>query len=91
MLLQPVVENAIQHGLEPKVDGGEIAVRARREGEQVALEVADTGVGFAPTTSGGVGLTNIRDRLRLLYGERASLTVRENAPSGTVIAIRLPA
>ena len=47
------------------------------------IEVADTGVGFAPTTRGGVGLTNLRDRLRLLYGERASLAIGENAPSGT--------
>ncbi|APV52296.1 hypothetical protein BWI17_04880 [Betaproteobacteria bacterium GR16-43] len=91
MLIQPVVENAIRHGLEPKVDGGEIAVRVRREGEQVAIEVADTGMGFAPVTTGGVGLTNLRDRLRLLYGERASLTIRENAPAGTSVTIRLPA
>jgi signal transduction histidine kinase len=91
MLVQPVVENAIKHGLEPKVDGGEIAVRARREGTQVEIEVADTGMGFAPTTAGGVGLTNLRDRLRLLYGERAGLDIRENSPSGTLITIRLPA
>ena len=86
-----MVENAIKHGLEPKVDGGEIAVRARRDGTQVAIEVADTGMGFAPVTTGGVGLTNLRDRLRLLYGERAGLDIRENSPSGTLITIRLPA
>ncbi|QJR09044.1 hypothetical protein DSM104443_00080 [Usitatibacter rugosus] len=90
MLLQPVVENAIKHGLEPKVDGGEVVVRARREGEQVAIEVADTGMGFAPTTTGGVGLTNLRDRLKLLYGDRASFEIRENRPVGTLITIRLP-
>ena len=49
-----------------------------------AIEIADTGVGFAPATRGGVGLTNLRDRLRLLYGERASLTIGENAPAGTL-------
>jgi signal transduction histidine kinase len=75
MLLQPLVENAITHGLEPKVDGGEVTFRARRDGECVVVEVADTGVGFAPTTRGGVGLTNLRDRLRLLYGDRAALTL----------------
>ena len=91
MLLQPVVENAIRHGLEPKVDGGEVGVSARREGGAVVIEVRDTGVGFAPATRGGLGLTNVRDRLRLLYGEQASLTIGENAPAGTVVALRLPA
>ena len=91
MLLQPVVENAIRHGLEPKVEGGEVAVRARREEGAVVVEIADTGVGFAPTTRGGVGLSNLRDRLKLLYGERASLTIGENAPMGTRVTLRLPA
>jgi sensor histidine kinase YesM len=91
MLLQPVVENAIRHGLEPKVDGGEVAFRARRDGADVVIEVADTGVGFAPTTRGGVGLANLRDRLKLLYGERASLAIAENAPAGTRVTVRLPA
>lgn len=91
LLLQPVVENAIKHGLEPKVDGGEVTVRARPAEGAVEIEIADTGIGFAPTTSGGVGLTNLRDRLRLLYGERASLAIRENTPSGTSVRIRLPA
>ena len=66
MLLQPVVENAIKHGLEPKIDGGEIRVAAREEAGLVVVEVVDTGVGFAATTGGGVGLANIRGRLRLL-------------------------
>ena len=91
MLLQPVVENAIRHGLEPKVEGGEVAVRAWREEGEVRIEVRDTGVGFAPTTRGGLGLTNLRDRLRLLYGERAGLDIREAGPSGTVVTVRLPA
>src|SRR6266850_2949505 len=54
MLLQPVVENAIRHGLEPKVDGGNVRFSARRDGADVVIEIADTGVGFAPTTRGGV-------------------------------------
>jgi sensor histidine kinase YesM len=91
MLLQPVVENAIRHGLEPKVEGGEVTVDARRDGDHVRIEVRDTGVGFAPTTRGGLGLTNLRDRLRLLYGERAGLEVGEGAGCGTVVAIRIPA
>jgi signal transduction histidine kinase len=91
MLLQPIVENAIRHGLEPKVDGGEVVVRARREDDTVVVEIADTGIGFAPTTAGGVGLTNIRDRVRLLYGDRGTLAIRENAPSGTIVSLRIPA
>ena len=91
MLLQPVVENAIRHGLEPKVEGGEVTVRGRRDGDQVVVEIVDSGAGFAPTTRGGVGLANLRDRLRLLYGERASLVIGENAPTGTRVSVRLPA
>ena len=91
MLLQPVVENAIRHGLEPKVEGGEVAVRARKEDASVVIEIADTGVGFASTTRGGVGLSNLRDRLKLLYGERASLAIGENAPAGTRVTVKLPA
>jgi sensor histidine kinase YesM len=91
MLLQPVVENAIRHGLEPKVEGGEVAVRARREADRVRIEVADTGLGFAPTTRGGLGLSNLRDRLRLLYGDGAELVIGENRPSGAVVTIALPA
>ena len=91
MLLQPVVENSIKHGLEPKVEGGKVVFRARREGEMVVIEIEDTGVGFAPTTRGGVGLSNLRERLKLLYGERASLLIGENAPAGTRVTLRLPA
>ena len=91
MLVQPLVENAIRHGLEPKVEGGEVAVVARREGHNVHVEVADTGVGFAATTRGGLGLANLRDRLRVLYGDRASLAITENRPMGTRVSIALPA
>jgi sensor histidine kinase YesM len=91
MLLQPVVENAIRHGLEPKVEGGEVALRAFGTPGRVCIEIADTGVGFAATTRGGLGLSNLRDRLRLLYGERAGLTIGENLPSGAVVTIALPA
>jgi len=90
MLLQPLVENAIRHGLEPRVEGGEVRVSARREGAHVVLEVRDTGVGFAPTTRGGTGLTNVRDRLSLLYGGDASLEVTENPGGGTIVSLRIP-
>jgi sensor histidine kinase YesM len=91
MLLQPVVENAIRHGLEPKVEGGGVEISARRDGSGVRVEVADTGVGFGATTRGGLGLANLRDRLRMLYGEHASLAINENHPAGTRVSIALPA
>ncbi len=90
MLLQPVVENAIRHGLEPRIEGGRIGLSARREGEKLVLEVADTGTGFAETTSGGLGLSNVRERLRLAHGDAARLSIRGNAPQGTIVAIELP-
>jgi len=90
MLVQPVVENAIRHGLEPKVEGGRLDLRARREGDRLVLEVADTGVGFGEATTGGLGLANIRERLRLAHGDVARLSIRANAPGGTIVAIELP-
>jgi sensor histidine kinase YesM len=91
MLLQPVVENSITHGLEPKVEGGMVSVRAHRNGAGVVVEITDTGVGFAPTTRGGVGLTNVRDRLRLIYGDRASLAVTDATNGGAVVTLNIPA
>jgi signal transduction histidine kinase len=91
MLLQPVIENAIRHGLEPKVEGGEVVLRARRDGDRVVIEILDSGVGFSPTTRGGVGLTNLRDRLKLLYGERAALAIGENGGGGAAVTVALPA
>ena len=91
MLLQPVVENAIAHGLEPKVEGGEVDVSARREGDVVVIDIADSGVGFGAATRGGVGLTNLRERLAALYADRARLEILDNAPSGTRVRVSLPA
>jgi sensor histidine kinase YesM len=91
MLLQPVIENAIRHGLEPKVEGGTVTMRARREGAYAVVEVEDTGVGFSATTRGGVGLSNLRERLRLLYGERAALEVGDAQGGGAIVRVRLPA
>jgi hypothetical protein len=82
LMLLTLVENAIKHGIEPKTEGGRIVVDARREGGQLLLEVADSGVGFGVNTSsgGGIGLANIRNRLRQIYGERARLEL-SNRPS----------
>ena len=94
MLLQPVVENAIVHGLEPKIDGGEIVLSANVDPTHLCLAVADTGIGLrmaAPAKpGGGVGLSNLRDRIRTLYGADASLTIMENATGGVTVTMRIP-
>ena len=93
MLLQPVVENAIKHGLEPKVEGGKVALVARRDGGRLVLTVTDTGMGFGErrnTVSTGLGLANLRARLATLYGGRATVTIEDNAPAGARVTIVLP-
>jgi signal transduction histidine kinase len=92
MMIQSLVENAIKHGLEPKAEGGQLDVRAEIVHGNLAVTVADTGLGFgrAETAGTGVGLSNIRERLKLLYGDRASMTVADNSPSGTIVTLTVP-
>jgi len=92
MMIQSLVENAIKHGLEPKAEGGRLTVRAEIRHGKLCITVADTGLGFgkAATAGTGVGLANIRERLQLLYGSKATLTVTENQPSGTIVTITVP-
>ena len=92
MMLQSLVENAIKHGLEPKAEGGSITVAAEVVHGKLAVSVADTGVGFAKAaTSGtGTGLTNIRERLKLIYGDAAEMKIADNTPSGTRVTIVVP-
>jgi hypothetical protein len=90
MLLQPLVENAIKHGLEPKMEGGDIRLRAAREGEFLRIDVIDTGLGFGSGVSRGIGLANVRERLDKLFSGRASLLIEENLPCGTRAILRLP-
>jgi sensor histidine kinase YesM len=90
LLMQPIVENAVLHGLEPKVEGGTITLTAFERDGRVVVEVADTGVGFRETTSGGIGLANVRERLKLRYGDDAKLAIRDNPPMGTLVSIELP-
>jgi LytS/YehU family sensor histidine kinase len=92
MMIQSLVENAIKHGLEPKAEGGALSVAAEIVDGQLTVTVADTGLGFgkADTAGTGTGLANIRDRLKLLYGETASLVIADNEPSGTVATITVP-
>ncbi|HMG60728.1 MAG TPA: histidine kinase [Burkholderiales bacterium] len=92
MMLQSLVENAIKHGLEPKADGGSLAVSAEVAHGKLHVSVADTGVGFAraATAGTGTGLTNIRERLKLIYGDAAELRIAPNAPTGTRVTIVVP-
>jgi LytS/YehU family sensor histidine kinase len=92
MMIQTLVENAIKHGLEPKAEGGHLLVKAEIVHGKLQVTVADTGLGFgkAATAGTGVGLANIRERLQLLYGPKATLTVAENQPHGTRVTVTVP-
>jgi len=96
LLLQPLVENSIQHGLEPKVDGGRIEVGAALQGDRLVLRVHDTGVGLdgAPASGGTrFGLKQVRERLATLYGDAATLELQPAPPDeggGTLAVVRLP-
>jgi sensor histidine kinase YesM len=92
MMVQTLVENAIKHGLEPKPEGGQLSVKAAVVHGKLEVTVADTGLGFgrAATAGTGVGLANIRERLQLLYGSRASLTITENPGGGTRVTVAVP-
>jgi signal transduction histidine kinase len=92
MMLQTLVENAIKHGLEPRTAGGTVWIRARRNDDEVAITVADDGDGFSTANSGsGIGLKNVRERLRLVYGSDAALAVVANFPAGVAATITVPA
>jgi LytS/YehU family sensor histidine kinase len=94
LLLQPLVENAIKHGLEPHVHGGRLIVSAARDGEQLVLRVRDTGAGLRDAPSDGTrfGLQQVRERLATLYGGAASvaLTPADDAQGGTLATVRIP-
>ena len=91
MMLISLVENAIKHGVDPCCDEGTITIRASDREGKLKVEVSDTGEGVRPKKGGGVGLANIRDRLKGLYGSSARLALEENAPRGVVASIEIPA
>ena len=90
MLIQPLVENAIRHGLEPKIEGGELFIRGEKKGDRIRLEIIDTGMGFNEIEDTGVGLSNVRERLQSLYGGIGRLILEENRPSGLKAIIEVP-
>jgi two-component system, LytTR family, sensor kinase len=98
MLLQPLVENSIKHGLGPKVEGGSIFLRSRVNDSRLIIEVEDDGVGMggaqleeSSSWAGmGIGMANISERLQVLYGDTARMTIDSHEGKGTLIRIRLP-
>ena len=90
MLLQPLVENAIKHGLEPKIDGGTVTIKVMERDSLIRIEVIDTGIGFSAYKKNGVGIGNVKERLQLLYGGKGRLTLEENKPSGVRAIIEAP-
>src|SRR5690349_19929297 len=99
MLLQPLVENSIKHGLSSKIDGGSIYLRSQLSESHVTIEVEDDGVGMAsvqllerPTGlgQGGIGIANVAERLKVLYGDTARMTIDSHNGTGTLVRLRLP-
>ena len=98
ILLQPLIENSIKHGLEPRIQGGTITLRSRLQGESLVVEVEDDGVGIVmKPPSGlrrdgaGIGMKNVQERLEVLYGNRARFTVVSRPGRGTLVSIEIPA
>lgn len=106
LIVQPILENAIYHGMASAEDDGEITVTARREGDDLIIDVADNGVGMRPevsaslldenrpdirTSGSGIGVRNVHQRIRLTFGERYGLTILSEPDEGTTVRIRLPA
>ncbi len=98
ILLQPLIENSIKHGLEPRIHGGTITLRSRLEGDRISIEVADDGVGMntQPASAlrrqgAGIGMKNVQERLEVLYGNQARFNVVSNPGRGTLVSIEIPA
>ena len=91
MMLISLVENAIKHGVDPCCECGTITIRATEGDGRLKVSVEDTGEGIRPKKGGGVGLSNIRERLKALYGPSARLVIEERAPHGVVASIEVPA
>jgi two-component system, LytTR family, sensor kinase len=95
MILQPLVENAVKHGFASKVDAGSIYIRSRNADHRVVIEVEDDGVGMpaagTSTSSGtGIGMSNVTERLQVVYGDAAEITVESQPGRGTLVRLVLP-
>jgi two-component system LytT family sensor kinase len=102
MLLQPLIENSIKHGLEPRIQGGTVTLRSRIRGERLLVEVEDDGVGMAPERpiasavgglvrqGNGIGMKNVRERMEVLYGKDAVIEIESRPGRGTRITLEMP-
>lgn len=91
LILQPLVENAIKYGLEPKMEGGSICITADRSDDRLSLMVRDDGMGPDQSMDkAGIGINNVSQRLTALYGERAGLTLTENESGGITARVTVP-
>ena len=95
MLLQPLVENAIRHGIGPKIEGGTITLRAKRRNGRLMIEVSDDGVGIperrqSEVLDSGIGIHNVHERLKVLYGQDFSLHIDSGPGKGTAIRLEIP-
>ena len=91
LLIQQLVENAVEHGIDPKPEGGSISITAGLAAAgMMQFEISDNGVGITASSPMGVGMSNIRERLNLLYNGEASFQVVPNTPYGTTIRLTIP-
>jgi two-component system LytT family sensor kinase len=95
MLLQPMVENAIKHGLAPRLSGGQIHLRTQRHDGRLTIEIEDNGMGMSQERlqevyGGGIGISNVHERLRLLYGDQFEMRIHSREGEGTQIRIDIP-
>jgi two-component system, LytTR family, sensor kinase len=95
MILQPLVENAIKHGLSRKVGGGRVLIRTRRRDGAARIEILDDGLGMTPERlheafQGGIGLSNVGERLRVIYGEGCQLHLESTLDRGTTVSMEIP-
>ena len=90
-ILQPLVENAIRHGIDRRAGAGRIDIRARAAGDSIEISVADDGAGLSRNGfHEGIGLSNIRMRLEQLYATRGTIALNGNPESGTEVVVRIP-
>lgn len=94
LLLQPIIENAMKYAISESEDGGTLSIRSELGADRILLEVSDTGPGYEPgpdeEESRGIGLRNVKDRLRTLYGDQQEFALEDNTPKGLKVSIRLP-
>ncbi|HEV2351455.1 MAG TPA: histidine kinase [Terriglobia bacterium] len=95
MILQPLVENAIRHGIGPKIEGGTITLRSSRKNGRLSVEVNDDGVGIPEDRQhevydSGIGISNVRERLKVLYGQESTFEIESKAGKGTSIRFEIP-